>query len=144
MIPRSLVAVFMIGWAVGSLCASDSAKIGDSPQASARTNAQNYRDMLLAGCIARAYESETSAFKDANSTADVLREWTLYDAENSPEEIDSLLTRFLSRDYRNPLAEYQGVRFGLLKCLDMYHSKDLDVQVKRFVLKPNLIYENEP
>lgn len=144
MIPRSVVAVFMIGLAVGSLCANDEAKNGDSPEASARTNAQNYKDMLLAGCIARAYESETDAYKDANSTADVLREWTLYDAENSPQEINSLLTRYLSRDYRNPLVEYKGVRFGLLKCLDMYHSKGLDVQVRRFVLDPNSIYKTEP
>lgn len=134
----------MIGWAIGALCANGEAKMGDSPEASARTNAQNYKDMLLAGCIARAYESDTYSFKDANSTADVLREWTLYDAENSPEEINNLLTRYLSRDYHNPLIEYKGVRFGLLKCLDMYHSKDIDVQVKRFVLEPNSIYKAEP
>jgi len=32
------------------------------------------------------------------------------------------------------------VRFDLLKCLDLYHSKELDAQVKSLVFHPKRIY----
>lgn len=40
--------------------------------------------------------------------------------------------------YYNPLveAEIKGVKFDFLKCLDLYHSKDLDSLVKRVVIHP--------
>ena len=73
----------------------------------------------------------------------MLLEWTQYDAEHSPDAIDSLLKGYLNRDYHHFLVEYQGVKFGLLKCLDMYHSKELDAQVKRYVGKPNHTYRQD-
>ena len=33
----------------------------DSPQASARTNAQNYKDMVLATCVVNAYKGDKHA-----------------------------------------------------------------------------------
>jgi len=46
---------------------------------------------------------------------------------------------YLARDYRNPLveSEVQGVRFDVLKCLDLYHSKALEALVERVVLEPS-------
>lgn len=108
----------------------------DSPQANLRTYAQNYKDMLLAYCLARAYKAEPKASDDASATSSVLLEWTEYDAEHSMEAIDGLIDRYLKRDYQNPLVEYKGIDFSLLKCLDMYHSKELDAQVKQFVPRP--------
>ena len=32
------------------------------------------------------------------------------------------------------------MRFDLLKCLDLYHSKELDAQVKSLVFHPKRIY----
>lgn len=141
--PCSFFTVLLLGLYSCSANASNEAKSGDSPEAGGRTYAQNYKDMLLAGCIARAYEKEAIAFDDANSTASVLLEWTYYDAENSPEAIDKLLKHYLNRDYHHFLVEYQGVKFGLLKCLDMYHSKELDAQVKQYVGKPNHTYRQD-
>lgn len=43
-----------------------------SPQAGARTYAQNYKDMVLAECIATAYRNEPSAAMDAGSSASAL------------------------------------------------------------------------
>ncbi|EPM76545.1 T6SS amidase immunity protein Tai4 family protein, partial [Pseudomonas syringae] len=44
--------------------------------------------------------------------------------------------------YTNPLAESQikGIKFDLLKCLDMYHSKELDTLTKKLVTHPNHTY----
>lgn len=127
----------------GASCAKD-ARI-TSPQASARTYAQNYKDMVLAICIANAYKSDADAATDAGSSVSALRDWTYYDMENSPDAIKSLVDKYLSRDYHNPLAdaEVKGVRFDFLKCMDLYHSKELEAQVKQFVLKPNHSYRQD-
>ena len=145
MIRRSVLflSVLLVGFAACSANASDEAKTSDSPEASSRTYAQNYRDMMLSNCIARAYEKEPSASNDANASADVMIEWTQYDAENGSKPMDELIGRYLNRDYHHFLVEYQGVKFGLLKCLDMYHSKELDAQVKRYVGKPNHTYRQD-
>lgn len=74
-----------------------------------------------------------------------VRDWTEYDLEKAPNAIKALVDRYLARDYHNPLveSEVQGVRFYLLKCLDLYHSKELDVQVKSLVFHPKRIYRQD-
>lgn len=127
------------------LCASaGDALTGDSPDAPLRTNAQNYKDRMLATCIAMAYKDAPTAHQDASITASVFIEWTYYDVENSGKEIEGLLNRYLGRDYRNPLEGYAGARFDLLKCIDMYHSKELEAQVRKFVDKPTWIGGKPP
>lgn len=108
------------------------------PQAAGRTHAQNFRDMVLATCIANAYQKDAEAAMDAGSSVSALRDWTLYDMERAPDAIKALVDQFLARNYRNPLAEpeVKGVRFDLLKCLDLYHSRELRDQVRRLVLRP--------
>jgi len=118
-----------------------------SPQASTRTHAQNYKDMVLASCIASAYTNEKNAAIDAGSSVSALRDWTYYDLEKSPDAIQSLVNSYLARNYQNPLAESEikGVRFDLLKCLDLYHSKQLESLVKRIVIHPKRTYhEGDP
>lgn len=127
-----------------SLCCS-MAGAADSPQAGARTNAQNYKDMVLATCIANAYKGDKHAATDAGSSVSALRDWTEYDLEKAPDEIKRLVDEYLARDYQNPLveAEIKGVRFDLLKCLDLYHSDELDSQVERLVIDPMRTYRQE-
>lgn len=109
-----------------------------SPQAASRAYAQNYKDMVLATCIANAYKGDKQAAIDAGSSVSALRDWAYYDLEQAPDEISGLVDEFLARDYHNPLAdsERKGVRFDLLKCLDLYHSPELDRQVGRMVIHP--------
>jgi hypothetical protein len=129
------------------LCSGRGAAAGTvtSPQAGERTYAQNYKDMVLATCIADAYKKDPEAAMDAGSSVSALRDWTYYDMENSPDAIKSIVDRYLGRDYHNPVvdAETKGVKFDFLKCLDLYHSKELDAQVRRFVLKPNHTYRQD-
>lgn len=115
------------------------------PHAGARTYAQNYKDMVLAICIANAYTNDKNAAMDAGSSVSALRDWTYYDFEKSPDAIKSLVDKFLARDYFNPLveSEIKGVRFDFLKCLDLYHSKELDALVKRVVINPKHTYRQD-
>jgi hypothetical protein len=113
--------------------------IAAQPQALARTHAQNYKDMVLATCIAQAYRNDAGAAVDAGSSASALRDWTYFDLDDSPAAVKALVDAYLARDYRNPLveSEVQGVRFDVLKCLDLYHSKALEALVERVVLEPS-------
>ena len=116
-----------------------------SPQAGARTYAQNYKDMVLATCVANAYKEDKDAATDAGSSVSALRDWTYYDLEKAPDAIKGIVDRYLARDYRNPLVESENrnVRFDFLKCLDLYHSKELDLQVKRLVIHPGHTYRRD-
>ncbi|MCG8595063.1 MAG: type VI secretion system amidase immunity protein Tai4 [Kiloniellales bacterium] len=110
-----------------------------SPQGGSRTYAQNYKDMVLAECVATAYRNEPEGAKDAGSSASALRDWTYYDWEKNPYDVVvRLVAKYLARDYHNPLveSEIKGVRFDFLKCLDLYHSEELDLLVKRIVINP--------
>jgi hypothetical protein len=127
----------MMGYLVSNTAQAKENKPITIPQASQRSPAQNYKDMVLVSCIARADRSGSEASKDANYSANAYLEWTLYDIEKSRESINFLIETYLKRDYKNPLVEYKGINFNLLKCLDLYHSKELAAQVKQFVLKSN-------
>ncbi|MBS7437928.1 type VI secretion system amidase immunity protein Tai4 [Pseudomonas syringae] len=109
-----------------------------SPEGMYRTHAQNYKDMVLATCIASAYKFSANVGTDAGSSVTALREWTNYDWEKSPEKPREFVDNYLARDYTNPLveSEIKGVKFDLLKCLDLYHSKELDAQTKKAVINP--------
>lgn len=118
-----------------------------SPQAGTRTYAQNYKDMVLAECVATAYKNEARVAVDSGSSASALQDWTYYDWDKYPYDdvVTRLVDKYLARDYHNPLieSEIKGVRFDFLKCLDLYHSKELDSLVKRVVINPKRTYRQD-
>lgn len=138
-----MAAMWALALSAAALHAKEGAPV--SPQAGERTYAQNYRDMVLATCIATAYGKDKSTAADAGSSVSALRDWTYYDLEKSPDAVKSLVESYLARDYANPMveSEIKGVRFDLLKCLDLYHSKELDAQVKRLVIRPQRTYRQD-
>ncbi|WP_226487807.1 type VI secretion system amidase immunity protein Tai4 [Pseudomonas sp. B20] len=113
-----------------------------SPEGMYRTFEKNYKDMALATCINTAYKYDVNVGIDAGSSVSAMRDWTYYDMEKSPLAVKALVEKYLARDYTNPLAESQikGIKFDLLKCLDMYHSKELDALTKKVVSHPNHTY----
>ncbi|BCQ25599.1 type VI secretion system amidase immunity protein Tai4 [Caballeronia sp. NK8] len=139
MIRRSIYTILAL--ACAAVSAQALGEVRDSPEAPARTYAQNYRDMVLATCVAIAYKGSDDAAIDAGSSVSALRDWTLYDLDMHPEAMGALVRKYLARDYYNPLveAEVKGrdIRFDFLKCLDLYHSKELDRLVKQLVIDPN-------
>ncbi|RXV67165.1 hypothetical protein D1006_17875 [Burkholderia stabilis] len=116
-----------------------------SPEAGSRTYIQNFKDMVLAECLATAYKQEPGASKDIGSSVSALRDWTYYDMERAPDVIHALVAKYLARDYRNPVVESEvaDVKFDFLKCVDLYHGKELDTAAKKLVLRPNSTYRAE-
>ncbi len=108
-----------------------------SPEAPNRTNAQNYKDLVLASCLSQAFKSSPDAAGDTGSSASALVEWAYFDMEAGTVDRIELIKRYLARDYTHPLVEAKGVRFDTLKCLDLYHSEDLAKHMARFVIDPD-------
>lgn len=137
--------------AVASCCAlltvAADAKVAnaDRPEAPGRPYGQNYKDMVLAWCVAKAYSGDKVAPDDAGSSRSALIEWTEYDIETSVDAIPGLVDRYLARDYHNPYADAEapGLKFQFLKCLDLYHSQELQAQVKRYVPNPKRTYRQD-
>lgn len=116
-----------------------------SPQAGSRSYLQNYKDMVLAECVATAYKNDSTAAMDAGSSVSALRDWSYYDAEQSIDKVAPLIDSYLKRDYKNPLveSEIKNVQFDFLKCLDLYHSDDLDKLAKKVVINPKHTYRKD-
>jgi hypothetical protein len=126
-----------------ALCLPVIAAAADSVMAPHRTNAENYKDRALAFCISEAYKG-SPAGEDANITMSVYLDWTYYDLKKGDAAVDQLVEKYLRRDYSNPFEGYVGAKFDLLKCLDMYHSKELNEQVRKYVPNPNWIGNTPP
>lgn len=106
-----------------------------------RSYAQNYKDMALAFCISKAYATSSSANADAMATADGLDQWTNYDADASTGQLEKLVHNYLARNYLS--IEGENVKLNLLKCIDLYHSKELAALTKRYVQKANHSYRQD-
>lgn len=139
---RCLLLFAMLALLNIKVLAQESEHVG--PEAGARTYAQNYKDMVLASCLADAYQ-DNSAGSDIGSSASALRDWTYFDMEESTIPRINLVRKYLSRDYTNPLveSEIKGIKFDFLKCLDLYHSPELQGQVEKYVVDPDHTYRKD-
>jgi len=117
------------------LCATVAQAGTDQVIALTRDNATNFKDRALAFCVARAY-ADSPAGQDAASTAGIFLDWTYFDLPAN-DALDSLITRYLQRDYSTPIEGFSDAKFALLKCIDLYHSRDLDELVGQYVRHPN-------
>ena len=99
-----------------------------------RTYLQNYKDMLLASCIAKAYAAAPEVKRDAEASAGAYNEFGSFDAEHDIDETAALPQRYLAQDY----GSFQGpeVRLDFMKCMDMYHGKALDRLARKQVSHP--------
>jgi Type VI secretion system (T6SS), amidase immunity protein len=111
------------------------------PETASRTYAENYKDMMLAGCIAMAYRDVPAVTDDARHTASALNEWTEYDAERATGVNVQIIDRYLARTYH--AKERPDIQLNLLKCIDMYHSKELEAQVSTYVDRPTASYADD-
>lgn len=110
-----------------------------TPEAVNRTFIENYKDMVFASCITKAYKGNTDVEKDTGSSVSALKDWIDYDIDKSIDKEIVLINSYLSRNYFNPLAEQEvkGIKFDFLKCLDLYHSKDLETLARKVISSPN-------
>ncbi|WP_269501448.1 type VI secretion system amidase immunity protein Tai4 [Burkholderia sp. IMCC1007] len=116
-----------------------------SPEAGSRTYLQNFKDMVLAQCLATAYKQAPAVSKDIGSSTNALRDWSYYDLERAPDVVHALVAKYLARDYRNPVvdSEVADVKFDYLKCMDLYHGKELDTAAKKLIPRPGSTYRAE-
>lgn len=120
------------------LCLALPAIAGESTiTAITRSNAENYQDRALAYCVATAYKG-SPAGADAHISMSAFLEWTDYDDKGN-KAIDQLVEKYLRRDYSNPMEGYADAKFNLLKCIDMYHSRELAELVRKYVPNPKWI-----
>lgn len=108
------------------------------PHAAERTYAQNFKDMVFANCLAEAYDDDKQTVRNLASSHAALIDWTYFDMDKAPEVVADLVQRYLSLDYTNPFAEHEapGLRFDFLKCLDLYHSDELEELTHEMVPEP--------
>ncbi|KOC89984.1 T6SS amidase immunity protein Tai4 family protein [Winslowiella iniecta] len=108
------------------------------PETAYRTYAQNYKDAALAYCVSQAYAADGNAHADASASANGIDNWGEYDLENSSGKVPELVKEYLSRDYQSKHGH--GTRLNLMKCLDMYHSVQLQELVEKYVPHPEKSY----
>lgn len=132
----------IVALSVAAITSAPALSATSSPEGMYRTFETNYKDMTLATCIDTAYANNADVSKDAGSSVTAMREWTYYDLERSPALITTLVAKYLARDYTHPLveSEIKGVKFDFLKCLDLYHSQELDALTKKLVDHPTRTY----
>lgn len=88
----------------------------------------DFKDRVLAICIQYAYRHEVVAADDAGRAAAFLDRASPPETDPTRREIDWLVDQYLQRDYFEPFSAWQhrGLRFDLLKCIDLYHGRPLD------------------
>ncbi|RMO13359.1 hypothetical protein ALQ46_04772, partial [Pseudomonas savastanoi pv. phaseolicola] len=76
-------------------CLADT--LPSSPEGMHRSHAQNYKDLVLANCIANAYAYDVKVGIDAGSSVTAMEDWANYDWEEGPDEIRALVKKYLAR-----------------------------------------------
>lgn len=110
----------------------------DTITAISRSNKTNFKDRAFASCLSTAYHG-SPAGTDADVSKSAFLEWTYYDDAHANPAIDRLVEKYLRRDYSNPVEGYADARFDLLKCVDMYHSRELEDLARQYVPHPDWI-----
>jgi hypothetical protein len=109
------------------------------PEVASRTYLQNFKDLALSSCITTAYAADPKVAADAGATvAGLDSTWTEYDPERGAGEITKLVEKYLARTYNS--IQGPSIKLDLLKCLDMYHGKELEQLARRVVLQPARSY----
>jgi hypothetical protein len=124
------------------LCSAIAYAGNDQVMAVFKNNATNFKDRALAFCIAQAY-GDSPAGRDAGKTSSVYLDLTQFDLDSNTK-LFALINKYLGRDYYLPFEGYEDAKFDLLKCIDMYHSPELDALVRKYVSHPTWIGNNPP
>ncbi|MEX5716087.1 T6SS amidase immunity protein Tai4 family protein [Serratia ureilytica] len=95
---------------------------------------QNYKDIALTYCISVAYKTSPEASKDAIASSNGIDAWSYYAIRDEESPIIKLTKQYLQKNYN---AKDGKSRLDLMKCMDMYHSEELDKLAKDYVQRPN-------
>jgi hypothetical protein len=87
---------------------------------------QSLKNFALSVCISDGYESE-EVVKDSKAAAGGYLELGSFPIE-AYDEAAALAKRFLAREYKG----IRGEKLTLMKCIDLFHSKELDRIAKKY------------
>lgn len=87
---------------------------------------QHLKNYALSACIAGGYQS-SEVVNDATAAANGYKELGSLEIDAYNEAL-ALIKKFLDRDY----ASASGEKLVLMKCIDLFHSKELDRLVQRY------------
>ncbi|AGB83034.1 hypothetical protein D781_2783 [Serratia sp. FGI94] len=104
------------------------------PQAAHRSYLQNYKDIALTYCISVAYKKSPEASKDAIASSGGIDAWSDYIIRDEASPIIALTKEYLAKNYH---AKDGKSSLNLMKCMDMYHGKELDRLAKEYVERPS-------
>jgi hypothetical protein len=85
------------------------------------------RNFALSACVAEGYASSAVAAKDAVASADGYMELGSLDIA-AYNEARALVQKFLAKEYPS----LSGEKLIMMKCVDLYHSKELDRIAKKY------------
>jgi hypothetical protein len=88
--------------------------------------AEDLRNFALSVCISDGYKSE-EVVKDSRAAAGGYLELGGFPIE-AYEETAALGKKFLTKEYRGK----HGEKLTLMKCIDLIHSKDLDLIIRKY------------
>lgn len=89
--------------------------------------AEYFKNYALSSCIADGF-SEKGTKSDAAAAASGYLELGEYPLE-AHTEATQLARKFLTKEYKS----YSGSRLILMKCIDFYHSSDLDALTQKYL-----------
>lgn len=127
----------------------------DVTPAPARSYKQSFKDEVLAFCISSAYYQVDEVKEDALYSAAALHSWSRYEYDEVVDKISPLVSEYLAKPYRHEVVdetelgadakqpEELQTQLSLLKCLDLYHSPELEKLAKEHVIDPERSYAED-
>ncbi|WP_086632132.1 T6SS amidase immunity protein Tai4 family protein [Commensalibacter intestini] len=111
-----------------------------------RNYGSNFKDSVFATCLQKAFGSQNPTFnEDAKATRGALFEmWINFDFKKTgkvTQKLNKLIQQYLNQPYGSSI--YPKSKMYILKCMDLYHSDDLDKLTKEFVIHPNRTYKQD-
>lgn len=103
------------------------------PPVAKRPYGQNYKDAALIYCMTAAFPNTPALNNDASYTMSGINEWTSANMDGN-DALAALAKKYLAREYHS--VHGPQVKLQMLKCLDFYHSKELDALTKKYVPHP--------
>ena len=128
----------------------------DFTPAPTRSYKQSFKDEVLSFCISSAYQHLEEVKEDALYTAAAFHSWSRYEYDEVMDKISPLVSEYLAKPYRHeqetdeeieelevaPQSQPQP-KLSLLKCLDLYHSPELEQLAQEYVIDPERSYDED-
>jgi hypothetical protein len=123
------MAIKIISLIACSIALASSACYGNGTEKKHYTPIQYLKNYALSSCIADGYQSK-EVVNDASAGANGYKELGSLDID-AYNETSVLGRKFLAKDYLSQ----SGEKLIIMKCIDFYHSKELDRLARKYVNK---------